>query len=779
MGKSGTEKLFSAAEVMAAERCGIIKARGGDPEKEAGPLYGLAISGGGIRSASFGLGVLQGLVGTKKISKGILHKIDYLSTVSGGGYIGSALTWFLHLGKLDRNGKKSVCLGTEPRDFIFGRKGEGARQEEGYRNRILDFIRQHACYLTPGKGLDLVSALAVVARSMFVSLFVYLALITFFMYLLIGLVPWQLDLSRHLHWLWWPRFSSLYPVLPDFRLLLQAAYLLLLGLALSSLLFSLRTYPFLSRLLRLLSDRFPYKILIDEQRIIGWCWKMLAGLVLIGSVPYVYSLLDDVWAKLTAVGLPGIFGTVVGYFQSQKQGTTDPEGKGNRLLVAAAVCALLYGLVLAGFILAWEVLPVESCGWYIILLGLAGTAVGFFVNMNYAGLHRMYRDRLMETFLPNPENVESGFWGPATRADKALLRDMCKDGPGADSRDEDKIKRPYHLINTNLVLVDSGNHKYRGRGGDSYLLSPLYCGSDATCWRKTDRYMNLPTAMAISGAAANPNSGVSGRGATRSRPVSILMTLLNLRLGYWLPNFNYRTKKEESDKKKTNICANGQGKRRLDLAPNYLAPGLFGAIFAPDHREGALFLELSDGGHFENLGIYELIRRRLDLIIVTDGGADPRFKFGDLANAVERVRVDFGAKITFWEDCDLNGLLPGSETGSRFREKFKLARRGHAIADIDYNPADPGKETGTLIYLKTTVTGGLPADIYGYKAEHPEFPDEPTSDQFFDEAQFEAYRELGYQLTTDMLEDELLIAALERVGLAATETRAVAGLERA
>ena len=74
---------------------------------------------------------------------------------------------------------------------------------------------------------------------------------------------------------------------------------------------------------------------------------------------------------------------------------------------------------------------------------------------------------------------------------------------------------------------------------------------------------------------------------------------------------------------------------------------------------------------------------------------------------------------------------------------------------------DPEKETGTLIYLKTTLTGGLPADIYGYQAGHPEFPDEPTSDQFFDEAQFEAYRELGYQLCTQMLGDEPVLAALE------------------
>src|SRR4029077_781507 len=56
-------------------------------------------------------------------------------------------------------------------------------------------------------------------------------------------------------------------------------------------------------------------------------------------------------------------------------------------------------------------------------------------------------------------------------------------------------------------------------------------------------------------------------------------------------------------------------------------------------------VHLSDGGGFENLGLYELIRRRVRYLIVTDAGADPQTTLGDLGQAIERVRVDFGAEI--------------------------------------------------------------------------------------------------------------------------------------
>jgi len=167
-------------------------------------------------------------------------------------------------------------------------------------------------------------------------------------------------------------------------------------------------------------------------------------------------------------------------------------------------------------------------------------------------------------------------------------------------------------------------------------------------------------------------------------------------------------------------------------------------------HERAGFIQLSDGGHFENLGLYELVRRKMDLILVSDGGQDGDFTFADLGNAIERVRVDFGVNIRFDDECyTLEGVLPKpreakSET---WRIKFGLAKRGFALASIWY----PDRQScGVLIYVKATMLDGLPSDLYAYKAQNPEYPDQSTLDQFFDEDQFEAYRELGYNLVKQM-----------------------------
>lgn len=243
--------------------------------------------------------------------------------------------------------------------------------------------------------------------------------------------------------------------------------------------------------------------------------------------------------------------------------------------------------------------------------------------------------------------------------------------------------------------------------------------------------MTLATAMAISGAAVNPSAGCGGEGITRQPILSMLMGLLNLRLGYWASN------------------PNPQRQAPLYDTPNFIFPGLWELALRKNLSEDSRFIQLSDGGHFENLGLYELIRRRLKLIVICDGGADPEFTFSDLANAIEKVRADFGALISI--GCkDLEPLVPRkreSASGDECPEEF--AERGHLIADIYYADNSRGK----LIYLSTTFTNDLSADLFGYRKEHPEFPDEPTSDQFFGEKQFEAYRELGFQLAWNMFSD--------------------------
>ena len=161
-------------------------------------------------------------------------------------------------------------------------------------------------------------------------------------------------------------------------------------------------------------------------------------------------------------------------------------------------------------------------------------------------------------------------------------------------------------------------------------------------------------------------------------------------------------------------------------------------------REDYHILDLTDGGHFDNLGLYELIRRKLELIVVCDGSSDRSNQFTSLATAIERVKVDLRAFIEFVDpeyalshvSCNRRGRENGEDGGRGTRG------RGFAVAKVAY---ECGKE-GRLIYIKPTVTEGVDAEISSYARRNRAFPHESTGDQFFDEIQFEAYRELGYAL---------------------------------
>jgi hypothetical protein len=158
-------------------------------------------------------------------------------------------------------------------------------------------------------------------------------------------------------------------------------------------------------------------------------------------------------------------------------------------------------------------------------------------------------------------------------------------------------------------------------------------------------------------------------------------------------------------------------------------------------------LQLSDGGHFDNLGIYELIRRRARLIVACDGTADPEFGFSDFIALLARIEADLGARITFNPGSGLEVFMPSTAVG--FPRNTQLAQRGFTVGTIRY--ADNSE--GNLIYVTTTMFSSLGLAVLGYKAGHPDFPDQTTADQFFDEAQFEAYRQLGYSIGEAVLGD--------------------------
>jgi hypothetical protein len=682
-------------------------------------VSGLAVSGGGIRSASFGLGVMQALVANNQ-----LGKIDYMSTVSGGGYLGSALTWALHQ---DKN------AGTSPENFPLGKRVSKMDKNDPTEmtsliqkeNKLLDYIRQHSSYLTPTPSLDIISFAAVVWRSMAISLFVYFSFLTVAMTSALWLIykiankvlgtggtDYSIDMDGH-------------NMSVNRGVMIFVGILIFCFIFLKGFIYSLGTFFRDERV-----SKLRYKTFIKGQKSIGFLLKLSLTCMVFGSLPYIDKWLSDISSFFVASGST-LFGTLVGLWQYKKaQQNEKSSGMKSDMLIYTGAFALFYGILLLSYLstfifLNGTTLEMDHPYLFALLIALS-LLFGFMVNLNLIGPHHIWRNRLMEAFMPNKSAVEFNRWEPATEADGAPMEEMC----GSDN------PKPYHIVNTNIILSNSPKVDFSSRGGDNYIISPLFCGSAATGWKSTETFhkgksrgVSLATAMATSAAALNPNAGVSGEGVTRNIVISILLSLLNLRLGYWTSN---------------------PAMENTVVTPNFFIPGLTSELFRNGLTENNRYIQLSDGGHFENLGIYELIRRKLDLIIVSDGGADPTFNFDDLANAIEKVRVDFGTNIYFMEGYKIDDILPGTAGDGFYQKKYEIAKKGFAIADIKYNDGKKGK----LIYLKLAMIEGLPTDVYSYKGVHPSFPHESTADQFFNEKQFEAYRELGYNVAWKMMESE-------------------------
>ncbi len=724
------------ARIFERERAEIARSR---TVRGVGPddrLVGLAVSGGGIRSATFALGVVQALA-----KQGQLKRFDYLSTVSGGGYLGSSISWLLR--RADP-GQVHGDFGLGADDFPYGAQDPGGRppHDAPWQSAMLRFLRQHGNYLAPGKGITLIAATSVVLRSIFLNLLVWVPLLVAVM------VPIVLcdDASKSFQW---PSEACCGPVACDQGLVhctgteihepeawplsglrKVAGWLLVVFAAFAALYSLIAGVPRLAPDSRLASLTTRY--LWRRRSEIGGGVFLLVTIVVavVASLPWVASYLGREVASAGSVAAV-LLGSVSGlraFFRTGSSSGPIPVG----FIATFGSTLLLYGILLLAYLgaLTYAAETHGTFGWppeswtsslSLLAAATAGALLlGFCVNLNHSGLHRFYRDRLMETFMPPVDEVleepAGDYTGPSTRADGCRLSQLHGDGHRA----------PYHLVNTNVVLVDSANRRYRIRGGESFTLSPLYSGSEATGWRRTSEFMadtmTLATAMAISGAAANPNTGAGGVGPTRARGVSLLMSLLNIRLGYWVKN---------PQRRQWLRTPNHFDAARYELSPR-------------GYRETGSHLQLSDGGHFENLGLYELVRRKAALIVVLDGAADKGFQFGDLQIAARRIAEDFGARIEFDPDNHLEKLIPRQEVG--YPVGFKQAERGFIEGEIIYSEGPSGKVSGRLLYVKSTRIPGLGLRVKGYQGSHRDFPDESTADQFFDEAQFEAYRELGYRI---------------------------------
>ncbi|MCK5876229.1 MAG: patatin-like phospholipase family protein [Candidatus Marithrix sp.] len=333
--------------------------------------------------------------------------------------------------------------------------------------------------------------------------------------------------------------------------------------------------------------------------------------------------------------------------------------------------------------------------------------LGLLTNINHNSLHDFYRTRLSRTYLIKRIKEMRMESNSALR-----LTDIHNHYNG-----------PYHLINTTLNVPTSEKAQLQGRGADFFIFSKYYCGSESTGYRSTKTYSDgkfeLAAAMAISGAAASPGMG------TNTNPImAFWMTMLNVRLNLWVLNPNL------------------QQKPKLIIWPFYLAKEFF-----MQGKTDDTLLNLSDGGHHENLGIYPLLKRRCKVIIASDAGADPNFEMADLANLQRKARIDLGINIEF----DLSDLRPDPNNNGYTKTYF-------VQGTITYPKDENGNsQTGTLFYIKTAMVGDEPEDLLAYRRTHPTFPDETTADQFFNEDQFESYRKLG-ELAGSHLEGKASLA---------------------
>jgi hypothetical protein len=170
------------------------------------------------------------------------------------------------------------------------------------------------------------------------------------------------------------------------------------------------------------------------------------------------------------------------------------------------------------------------------------------------------------------------------------------------------------------------------------------------------------------------------------------------------------------------------------------------------------YVYLSDGGHFENLGLYEMVLRRCRYIVVSDGGADGDFDFEDLGNALGKVRVDLGIPIEFKRlpmhaPVDLPGKSYDLASGKPDFPYCAVARIRYSCVDAPEAPGERKEEIdGWLLYVKPALNGTEPADVFHYAKLHPTFPHESTANQLYSEAEFESYRALGHHVMEAMTE---------------------------
>jgi hypothetical protein len=353
--------------------------------------------------------------------------------------------------------------------------------------------------------------------------------------------------------------------------------------------------------------------------------------------------------------------------------------------------------------------------WYVVAGGVAGLLglallTSWLIGANTFSLHGMYGNRLVRAYLGAGRRERNPNWFTGFDPnDNCRLTSVLP--PVGD--------RLFQVVNIALNLVRPSSHHlaWQQRKASSFTASPLHCGADGVGYVPTNKYgahdgMSLGRALTISGAAASPNMGYHS-----STLGTFVMTLFNVRLGWWLPN-----------------PGKAWAAQWCLSEPTFGFWALLNEAFGRTTDDRAS-VYLSDGGHFENLGLYEMVRRRCHRIVVIDVTCDPEFTYADLQNAVRKIRIDFGIAI------DLPPVLPGPSRETAY-PRLVVGRIRYSVRDGSSPESD-----GFLYLVKPRLFCDEPPDISQYAvSSHRDgnsFPHQSTADQFFDETQFESYRMLG------------------------------------
>lgn len=447
--------------------------------------------------------------------------------------------------------------------------------------------------------------------------------------------------------------------------------------------------------------------------------------------------------------------------------------------VALVAAVLLYGglCVLADTavqFVAWdggplrpepnEMLALTHLGWIglIAMIGMivTGTGTGF---INLSSLHNLYAARLTRAYLggSNFTRLRTAGQGGTTR--------IQENDPGDDidaaAYQRQPSAAPIHLIN--VTLNETRNREgsqlvERDRKGVPVVFAPEGVLIDAAraAARKTPGHdyfypwddlskhrveaLSVGQLCAISGAAAS-----SGMGSKTTLGGALALTFANIRLGYWwsVGKLIRRT---------ASITESPRHWLYIKLTrPFRTYFYLFNEMTARYSRDYGR-LNISDGGHFDNSGVYELLRREVHTILVCDNAADPNFAFDDLENLIRKARIDQGLSINVASPefiADKFGVdgkklfLNGADEHWRDRAKNRTrADPAFALLLIAFERNDPGKPRHVILWLKPRLFKGLTQDVIGYSLAHETFPHESTANQFFDEEQWESYRALGYSM---------------------------------